>query len=174
MPKAISQSEMDAICDAVGRLEGGGSIDEISNVLESPMSRRTLQRRLATLVDDGRLVSEGAGRGCRYTLPGIGTRDKKVVNRTEALAVLKRIKPELIKRYGVTRLALFGSTVRNEAGPDSDVDILVDFDGPATSKRYFGVQFILEDELGRPVDLISEKALRAELRPYIEHEAINV
>jgi len=174
MPRAVSQSELDAICQAVGRLEGGVSIEEISNELTVSMSRRTLQRRLAALVQAGSLVTEGAGRGCRYSLPGVGTVDKQVVNRTEALAVLRRIKPELVSRFGVTRIALFGSTVRDEAGPESDVDILVDFDGPASSRRYFGVQFMLEDELGRPVDLISEKALRAELRPYIEREAINV
>jgi len=174
MPRAVSQSELDAICQAVGRLEGGVSIEEISNELTVSMSRRTLQRRLAALVEAGGLVTEGAGRGCRYSLPGVGTVDKQVVNRTEALAVLRRIKPELVSRFGVTRIALFGSTVRDEAGPESDVDILVDFDGPASSRRYFGVQFMLEDELGRPVDLISEKALRAELRPYIEREAINV
>ena len=74
----------------------------------------------------------------------------------------------------MTRLALFGSTARDEAGPDSDVDVMVEFDGPATSERYFGVQFRLEDELGRAVDLVSNKALRPELRPYIEREAINV
>jgi len=54
------------------------------------------------------------------------------------------------------------------------VDILVAFDGPATSERYFGVQFYLEDRLQRPVDLVTEKALRPELRPYIEQEAVNV
>ena len=48
------------------------------------------------------------------------------------------------------------------------------FDGPATSARFFGVQFYLEDLLGRPVDLVTEKALRAELRPLIEKEAIHV
>ena len=80
----------------------------------------------------------------------------------------------LAERYGVTRLALFGSTVRDEARTDSDVDIVVGFDGPATSSRYFGVQFYLEDELGCEVDLVTEKALRPELRPYIEREAVNV
>jgi predicted nucleotidyltransferase len=68
-------------------------------------------------------------------------------------------------------LALFGSTVRNAARNDSDVDVLVDFDGPATSARYFGVQFYLENLLGCPVDLVTEKGLRAELRPFIEREA---
>jgi hypothetical protein len=48
----------------------------------------------------------------------------------------------------VTRLALFGSIARNTATIKSDVDVLVAFDGPATSKRYFGVQFYLEDLLG--------------------------
>nr|WP_245549545.1 MULTISPECIES: hypothetical protein [Methylomicrobium] len=51
---------------------------------------------------------------------------------------------------------------------------MVEFDGPATSARYFGVQFYLEDVLGSPVDLVTEKALRAELRPYIEKEALYV
>ena len=48
------------------------------------------------------------------------------------------------------------------------------FDGPATSKKYFGVQFLLEDELGCPIDLVTEKAMRAELLPFIEQEAVNV
>ncbi|MCZ7561399.1 MAG: nucleotidyltransferase family protein [Burkholderiaceae bacterium] len=77
-------------------------------------------------------------------------------------------------RYGVTRLALFGSTARDSACADSDIDILVSFDGPATSERYFGVQFHLEDLLGRPIDLVTDKALRPELRPFIEREAVHV
>lgn len=72
------------------------------------------------------------------------------------------------------RLALFGSTARDTATSGSDVDVLVTFDGPATSKRYFGVLFYLEDLFGRPVDLVTEKALRPELRPYIEQEQVNV
>ena len=54
------------------------------------------------------------------------------------------------------------------------MDILIRFDGPATSKRYFGVQFYLEDLPGLPVDLITDKARRPELRPYVEREAIHV
>ena len=61
--------------------------------------------------------------------------------------------------------------MRDTAQETSDVDILVAFDGPATSERYFGVQFHLEDMLGCPVDLVTEKALRPELRPFIEREA---
>ena len=83
-------------------------------------------------------------------------------------------KPNLVERFGVTRLALFGSTVRDSAVEGSDIDILVSFDGPATSERYFGVQFYLEDLLGCPVDLVTDKALRPELRPFIEREAVYV
>jgi len=96
------------------------------------------------------------------------------MNRSQTLEVLARAKPELARRYGVARLALFGSTARDEARLNSDVDIVVAFDGPATSNRYFGVQFYLEDVLGCPVDLVTEKALRPELRPFIEKEAVNV
>ncbi|MCP5418750.1 MAG: nucleotidyltransferase family protein [Chromatiaceae bacterium] len=96
------------------------------------------------------------------------------MNRERALECLSQSKAELQSRFGVTRLALFGSTVRDEARADSDIDVLVAFDGPATSQRYFGVQFYLEDLLGCPVDLVTEKALRPELRPYIEQEKVDV
>lgn len=96
------------------------------------------------------------------------------MDKQRALELLSNSKPELQTRFGVTRLALFGSTARNRATKTSDVDVLVAFDGPATSKRYFGVQFYLEDLLGCPVDLVTEKALRPELRPYIEQERVNV
>lgn len=96
------------------------------------------------------------------------------MTRSRILELLMQHKPELERRYGVVGLALFGSGARDEARPESDVDVLVSFDGPATSRRYFGVQFYLEDLLGRPVDLVTEKALRNELRPHVEREAIHV
>ena len=96
------------------------------------------------------------------------------MNRIRTLQLLSEHKGYLAHRFGVTGLALFGSTVRGDAREDSDVDILVGFDGAATSERFFGVQFYLEDLLGRPVDLVTEKALRPELRPHIEREVIRV
>ena len=96
------------------------------------------------------------------------------MKRATALEILANNKAALVKRFGVTRLALFGSTARDAAETNSDVDVIVAFDGPATSARYFGVQFYLEDLFGCPVDLVTEKALRAELRPFIESEAVHV
>ena len=96
------------------------------------------------------------------------------MGRDETLALLRAHKAVLVQRFGVADIALFGSTVRDEATSGSDLDILVRFDGPATSKRYFGVQFYLEDLTGVSVDLVTDKALRPELRPYVEREAIHV
>lgn len=96
------------------------------------------------------------------------------MNRRDALELLRRSKPELQARFGVTRLALFGSTARDAARDDSDVDVLVAFDGPATSRRFFGVQFYLEDLLGAPVDLVTEKALRPQFRPFVERDLAGV
>jgi len=178
MPKVIPQSELDAICDIVELLPAGASVEGIRRKLNVESSRRTLQRRLALLVDQGRLVLEGRGRGSRYRLPlkndAARPWAKRAIRRHEVLAVLSRLKPELTRRFGVTRLGLFGSTVHDKSGPESDVDIVVAFDGPATSKRYFGVQFLLEDVLCHPVDLITEKAMRPELRPNIYNEVVDV
>lgn len=96
------------------------------------------------------------------------------MTRDEVLALLAQHKPMLTERFGVTKLALFGSFARDAAREDSDVDVLVRFAGPPDSDQYFGVQFYLEDLLGRAVDLVSETALRERLRPYVERDAIAV
>jgi uncharacterized protein len=96
------------------------------------------------------------------------------MTREQTLSALRNGKAELQSRFGVRELSLFGSTARATNTDSSDVDILVSFEGPATSKRYFGVQFYLEDLLGCPVDLVTDKALRPELKPYIEQDSIRV
>ena len=53
---------------------------------------------------------------------------------------------------------MFGSTARNAAQGGSDVAVLVAFDGPATSHRYFGVQFYLEDVLGAPGERVAPRS----------------
>ncbi|MCB9766958.1 MAG: hypothetical protein H6752_02100 [Candidatus Omnitrophica bacterium] len=69
MPKRIPEGEFDAIEEAVKRFPEGAGVDEILPVLSFKTSKRTLQRRLADLVDKERLVAEGAGRGRIYRLP---------------------------------------------------------------------------------------------------------
>ena len=85
-----------------------------------------------------------------------------------------REQPDLFQQYKIKTLALFGSTARNEATETSDLDFLVEFIGTATFDGYMNLQFHLEDLFNRPVDLVTEKALRPELRPYIDSEKIYV
>lgn len=95
------------------------------------------------------------------------------MDRSAVLEHLTGRKPELAERFGVRELSLFGSTARNQAEASSDVDFLVEFDGPATSARYFGLQFYLEDLLGWRVDLVTAKALRPEIRPFVARDLIH-
>ncbi len=77
-------------------------------------------------------------------------------------------------RLGVAALWVFGSAARGEAGPDSDVDVLVRFACAPTFDRYMDLKCHLEEVLGRTVDLVTEKALRPEMRAAVEREAIRV
>ena len=96
------------------------------------------------------------------------------MNKSEIIGLLQTHKQPLMERFGVTDLAVFGSFARGEATDKNDVDILVSFDGPATSRSYFGVQFYIEDLTGRNVDLVTDKALRSELRSSVERECLHV
>lgn len=93
---------------------------------------------------------------------------------SEILSILSKEKPALQKEFGVRTLALFGSAARDELLPDSDIDILVEFEGAGTSRSYFGTQYRLEEVFGRPVDLVTRRALRQEIRPYVERDLISV
>lgn len=95
------------------------------------------------------------------------------MQRDEALQILTAHRAGL-KGFGVKSLALFGSVARDEARSESDLDVLVDFEGPATFDRYMGLKFFLEELLSCPVDLVTRKALKPRLQPYIEKEAIYV
>jgi len=79
-----------------------------------------------------------------------------------------------LDRLGVASLAVFGSVARDEAGPESDIDILVEFRGAATLTRFMDLKSLLETAFGRRVDLVTQKALRERLRPVIEKDAVRV
>jgi uncharacterized protein len=75
---------------------------------------------------------------------------------------------------GVASLKLFGSAARNQAGPLSDVDFLVRFQNRPNYDRYMDLKFHLENILGVKVDLVTEDALRPEMRPSIEKDILLV
>ncbi|WP_228060172.1 nucleotidyltransferase family protein [Plectonema radiosum] len=76
--------------------------------------------------------------------------------------------------FGVRSLALFGSVARDEAKPDSDVDILVDLEPPLTFDRYMDLKFYLEEQLGTRVDLVNWKSLKPQVLENVEQELIYV
>jgi uncharacterized protein len=75
---------------------------------------------------------------------------------------------------GVVSLGLFGSAARGDMAANSDIDVLVEFSGPATFDGYMDLKDYLQDLLGRPVDLVTRKALRPALRARIAAEIVNV
>jgi len=96
------------------------------------------------------------------------------MERDEVLGFLSSHLQELGERFGVCSLSLFGSMARGEAGPESDVDILVEFRETPALAEYMRLKFWLEDQLGRHVDLVMEKALKPWARHLVDAEAIRV
>lgn len=77
-----------------------------------------------------------------------------------------------LTQFHVKSIYLFGSVARNEEGPESDIDILVSFDCPATFDLYMDLKFYLEDIFKRKIDLVTESGLRPELRKYVNQDLI--
>jgi predicted nucleotidyltransferase len=96
------------------------------------------------------------------------------MRRAEALSILRAHSGELARRFGVRELTLFGSVARDEATPESDVDVLVALDGPASFDRFMDLKFFLEEILSARVDLVTHAGLRSRIRPAIDREAIRV
>ena len=96
------------------------------------------------------------------------------MNRDQVLALLRASKAMLKERFVISGVALFGSFARDQAAEGSDVDVLVRFDAPPDWKRYIGAQEYLEDLLGRPVDLATDREVRVEIRGYVQRDAIDV
>lgn len=93
------------------------------------------------------------------------------MERDQILVLLKRHRRQL-KKYGIHSLSIFGSVARDQALPNSDIDILVDFEKPVGLFEYARLKLYLESVLGREVDLVTPEALRKELREDILREAI--
>lgn len=99
---------------------------------------------------------------------------KPVLTRDDILAELRRLKPELARRYGVNRIALFGSFAQGEARPGSDIDVVVELAEP----DLFALVHIkeeLESGFRRSVDVIPYSPLmNGFLKARIEREAVYV
>lgn len=97
-----------------------------------------------------------------------------VLTRNQAMEHLRRAEAE-IRGLGVRRLALFGSVLRNEARPDSDVDVLVEFQpGQKNFDRFLALVDLLERLLEHRVEIVTTEALSPFIGPHILAEAADV
>jgi uncharacterized protein len=96
---------------------------------------------------------------------------KAVTGKEEFLHLLQEIRQELADRYSVRRIGIFGSVAREKAGPESDVDIIVELEEP-TFDHYMDLKFRLEEVFQRPVDLVLADTVKPRLRPVIEREVV--
>ena len=98
----------------------------------------------------------------------------KSLNRESILAELRHLKPDLAQRFGVSRLALFGSFVRGEAKEESDIDIVIELDEPDLFTMVH-IKETLEEDFQRPVDVIHYRPLMNKfLKSRIERDAVYV
>jgi predicted nucleotidyltransferase len=95
------------------------------------------------------------------------------MSREEVLATLREHEPEL-KAVGVVRLSLFGSTVRGDRRPDSDIDLLAAFDETRRISLLgvAGIEIRLAELLGMPVDLVEEGTLKPRVKKSVDTEAV--
>jgi predicted nucleotidyltransferase len=77
-----------------------------------------------------------------------------------------------LDRFGVKSVAVFGSAARDELGPQSDIDILVEFKQPVGLFAFLDLKQYLENLLKRRVDLTTPGALKPQLREQILNEAV--
>ena len=97
----------------------------------------------------------------------------KIIEREHVLRILHQNQAEIYS-FGVKSLALFGSVARGEARPDSDVDLLVEFDRPVGLFGLVALQLRLEELLGCPVDIGTWDSLKAPVRSHVMKECVYV
>lgn len=90
----------------------------------------------------------------------------------DVLERLRALQPALRGRYPIRSMGVFGSHARGEATADSDVDVLVELDGPVDLITFAGLRLELSDALGLPVDLVEREALRPAIAPRILAEVV--
>jgi len=95
-----------------------------------------------------------------------------LITRQQVIETLQTHRDE-IKQFGVKQLSLFGSVTRGPLGPQSDVDILVEF-SKTTYRRFLGLKSFLESILDRKVDLLTSPAVQGRLKEEITKDLINV
>jgi len=99
--------------------------------------------------------------------------DNTTIIDMDALGLLRKHESIVKERFGVAEIGIFGSFIRGEGRPESDVDVLVTFqEGQETFDHYMDCKFYLEELFGRKVDLVMKGAIKKRLREYILGEVV--
>jgi predicted nucleotidyltransferase len=96
------------------------------------------------------------------------------MKREKTIDLFSRNRKSWSERFRVRDIGIFGSVARNEDHPESDLDVLVRFDGPANFANFMDLKLEMEDLTGRRVDLVTHKGLRPEIRDRILGEVVHV
>jgi hypothetical protein len=99
------------------------------------------------------------------------TADNPDMRPSEALAAHRDLLVAIAAAHGVGNLRVFGSTLRGEDQPDSDLDLLADIPPGTSLLKIVGIKLAIEDALGVPVDLCTDRELHPDLRDRILAEA---
>lgn len=92
----------------------------------------------------------------------------------EIKTILTQAKPELQKKYPLSELAIFGSYARGEATEDSDIDVLVDFNGPVGLLKYISLSHKIQDLFNHKVDMVSKNGIKPKYWVYVSRNLIYV
>lgn len=96
-----------------------------------------------------------------------------MTERDEVLSILKRESHDLKERFGVIKVGLFGSVVRNEAGDSSDLDLLIELDPESvTYKKYLDLEAYLQSLFPRKIEIVTTEGVSPYILPYISREVV--
>ena len=96
------------------------------------------------------------------------------MDKSSVLKLLNEQSETTRQRFGIKNLGVFGSAARNELRDDSDVDVLVEFEGLPTFDKYMDLKFFLENLFARRVDLVTRDCIKPRMRKIIEKDLIRV
>ncbi|WP_369816743.1 nucleotidyltransferase family protein (plasmid) [Cyanobacterium sp. IPPAS B-1200] len=102
------------------------------------------------------------------------TQKKEPILTTEIIVKTLKNQSDFFDKYDIKTFALFGSTARNEATKNSDLDFLVEFNHSATLDGYMNLKFYLEELFNKSVDLVTLKSIKPIIKNSILAEAIYV
>jgi len=96
-----------------------------------------------------------------------------MTERDEVLFILRREAPVLKEQFGVTKIGLFGSVARNEAGEQSDIDLLIELDPDVVRySKYCDLEDYLQSLFRRRVDIITTDGVSPHFKPYMYEDVV--